>query len=514
MYQMQNMTPKFLLPLILACLPVAHADVPAAAIALQPAQDRAKIAAELDAITTETVAKFNAQAPAADFDPLLTRISKLQLATFRGPASGDPDALRAYGLQQFIAEWQDYLLQKDKAPEAANSSLQQLVSLASTFPIVPRTALMALMINPEDMQASRQKKANDLTAGLTAKVVAALDTAKKPCDLDPVFAELANASNNRNDYGNSSGKIQNLKHFVQNWQDYLAALAAGRISDAHNDLKGLENANYDTSFYPRSKILAAMDSLPPAPPPPMLSLDRPEMLTLDNLDEFLGQLAALRNNPAFAAMNEGGVEQSAVNIKDAYAQVKAGRGKEVLGNPMMNFNPYGTGRYAEALTELWSRVRLLAAPDAIEAPATAKPTDKDTLSTYFERTLVGAISAKDWDLATRVLKTEQVVIPQVSGDAADDLVGIRALVIGGHHEVAGQWAEAVACYTGALNSTGSHLPVTELSHRLHLIQKSHPDDYAAGIKLPDPSRSQGNPFMSRGNPNIATFPNGQPIPGR
>jgi hypothetical protein len=514
MHQMQKMTPKYLPLLILAWIPMAHADVSAATYAQQPAQDRTKFIAELDAITAETVAKFNEQAPAAEFDPLLTRLSKLQVAPYRGAANGDPDALRAYGLQQFIAGWQDYLLRKDKAPDAANSSLQQLVSLASTVPIVPRTELMALMIKPEDLQASRQKKGNDLTAALTTKVVAALDTAKKPGDLDPIFAELADANNDRNGYGNISGRIQSLKYFVQNWQDYLTALAEGRINDARNDLHGLENPNYDASFYPRSKILAAKDALPPAPPPAMLSLNRPEMLTLDNLDEFIGQLAALRNNPAFAAMNEGGLEQAAVNLKDAYVQVKAGRGKEVLGNPVMTFNPYGTGRFTEALSALWNKVKLLAAPDVIEAPATAKPTDKDTLSTYFERTLVGAISAKDWGLATRVLKTEQVVIPQMSGDAAEDLIGIRSLVVGGHHEVAGQWAEAVACYTGALNSTGSHLPVNELSDRLHLIQKKYPDDYAAGLKLPDPSRPQVNPYTPRGNPSMGTYPNGQPIPGR
>jgi hypothetical protein len=508
------MTPKYLALLILAFVPLARADVPAAANAQQPAQDRTKITAELDAITAEAVAKFNAQAPAADFDPLLTRLSKLPVSSYRGAVSGDPDALRAYGLQQFIAGWQDYLIRKDSAPEGANNSLQQLVALASTVPIVPRTTLMGLMIKPEDLQVSRQKKANDLAAALTAKVVGAIDTAKKPGDLDQVFAQLADANNNRNDFGSSSGKIQNLKYFVQNWQDYLAALASGRINDARNDLKGLENPNYDASFYPRSKILSALDAMPPAPPPPMLSLDRPEMLTLDNLGEFIGQLAALRNNPAFTAMNEGGVEQAAVNLKDAYSQVKAGRGKDVLGYPMMTFNPYNTGRFTEALWNLWNKVRVLAAPDAIEAPPTARPTDKDTLSTYFERTLVGAISAKDWELATRVLKMEQVVAPQTSGDAAEDLVGIHALVIGGHHEAAEQWAEAVACYTGALNSTGSHLPVNELSARLHRIQKDHPDDYAAGLKLPDPSRPQVNAYMPRGNPNAATFPNGQPIPGR
>jgi hypothetical protein len=505
------MTPKFLILLFLAYIPLAHADVPAFASAQQTAQDRTKIAAELDAITVETVAKFNAQAPAADFDSLLTRLSKLQVASYRGAANGDPDALRAYGLQQFIAGWQDYLLQKDRAPEAANSSLQQLVSLASSVPVVPRTTLMGLMIKPADLQAARQKKGNDLAAALTARVIAAIDAAKKPGDLDAVFAELADANNNRNEYGNSGGRIQNLKLFVQNWQDYLAALAAGRISDARNDLNGLENPNYDASFYPRSKILAAKDAMPPAPPPPMLSLDRPEMLTLDNLDEFIGQLAALRNNPAFTAMNESGVEQSAVNLKDAYAKVKAGRGREVLGNPTMNFAPYSTGRFTEALSELWSRVKVLAAPDAIEAPASAKPTETDTLTSYFERTLVGAISSKDWALAARVLRTEQVVLPQISSGATEDLVGIQALIVGGHHEVAGQWAEAVACYTGALNTTGSHLPVKELSDRLHLLQKDHPDDYAVGLKLPDPSRPQVNPYMPRSN---STFPNGQPIPGR
>jgi hypothetical protein len=486
-----------LLLLFLGCAPLALAELTAPVATQLKATDRARIVEELDAISAETVSKFNAQAPAADFDPLLTRISKLQLASIRGGMVQDPDAIRAYGLQQFIAGWQDYILQKEKAPEAANNSLQQLVALASSFPIVPRTSLMALMVKPEDLQAARQKKGNDLLTALTTKVVTSIDAARKPSDLDDLFAELSQVNISRNDYGNSSGKIQNLKYFVQNWQDYLAAVTTGRIADARNDLHGLENPNYDASFYPRSKILAALDALPPAPPPKMLSLDRPEMLTLDNLDEFIEQLAALRNNPGFAAMNESGVEPAAVNLRQAYILVKAGRGKEVLANPMINFNPYGTGRYADALLELWDKVKLLAAPEAIDAPADAKPTDKDTLSTYFERTLVKAIATKQWALATRILRTEQVVIPQMSGDAEEDYIGLRALNIGRNREVAEQWAEAVAIYTGALNTTGSHLPVKELSDRLHLIKKLHPEEYAAGLKLPDPSRTQMNSYMPR-----------------
>src|SRR5271169_5311421 len=98
MYQIQKMIPKYLPLLILACAPAAHADLPAPAIAQQPAQDRTKITAELDAVTADAVSKFNAQAPATDFDPLLSRLSKLQLASYRGAMNGDPDALRAYGL--------------------------------------------------------------------------------------------------------------------------------------------------------------------------------------------------------------------------------------------------------------------------------------------------------------------------------------------------------------------------------------------------------------------------------
>jgi hypothetical protein len=486
---------------------MAQADLTAPASTQPTATDRTRIVGELDAISAEAASKFNTQAPAADFDPLLMRLSKLQLTSIRVGMVQDPDAIRAYGLQQFSSGWQDYLLQRGNAPEAANSSLQQLVALASSFPIVPRTSLMALMAKPEDFQAARQKRGDDLLAALTAKVVTGVDAAKKPGDLDGLFVELSQANDKRNDYGNSSGKIQNLKYFVQNWQDYLAAVAGGRINDARNDLHGLENPNYDASFYPRSKLLAALDALPPAPPPAQLYLDGPGMVTLDNLDEFIGQLAALRNNPAFVAMNEGGVEPSAISLRQAYALVKAGRGREVLGNPMMNFTPYGTGRYSDVLPELWNKVKLLAAPDAIGAPATSKPTDKDTMATYFERTLVEAIAAKDWALATRILKTEPILIPQISGDAVEDLIGIRALVIGGNHEAAGQWSEAVAAYTGALSSTGRHLPVKELSDRLHRIQKMHPDDYAAGLKLPDPSRVPANVYVPR-----VFDPNGSGLP--
>jgi hypothetical protein len=164
---------------------------------------------------------------------------------------------------------------------------------------------------------------------------------------------------------------------------------------------------------------------------------------------------------------------------------------------MMNLNPNGTGEYAGVLAELWSRVKLMAAPAAIEAPAAAKPTAQDNLSSYLERTLAAAIDAKDWALATRVLNVERITVPQMSGDASEDLTGLRALMVGINHEATGQWAEAVAWYTAALNTTGPHLPIRELSDRLHRIQKEHPDDYAAGLKLPDPSLLAPSPYTQR-----------------
>jgi hypothetical protein len=151
----------------------------------------------------------------------------------------------------------------------------------------------------------------------------------------------------------------------------------------------------------------------------------------------------------------------------------------------------GLGRYTEAIASLWLKVRLEAAPDAIEAPAKAsRPTSNDTMAGYLERSLVDAIAAKDWAFASRILKMEQIVTPSMGGDAMDDLIGIRALIVGGNHEIAGQWDEAVAIYSNALNSTGPHLPLNELSSRLHNIQIAHPDDYAAGLKLPDPTAQQ------------------------
>jgi hypothetical protein len=485
------MKSKYLPLLIFVCTPLVHADLPAGtSISIQ---DQAK-ADELDAISADIAVKFNAMAPAAAFDPLLARIGKLQLASIRG-MSQDPMAVRAYGLQQFIAGWQDYLLQKDKAPESANNSLQQLVALSATITVIPRTTLLGMAIKPEDMQAARLKKANDFMTALTDKVVATIDAAKSPSDLDPLFAEISQAANNRNDYGSNNNRVQNLKYFVQNWQDYLAAIKDGRITDARTDLHGLENPNYDASFYPRSKILAAINSLPPAPPPRMLSLAKPEQVTLDNLDSFLAQIMALRDNAAFKAEGENGLEQAVVNLKQAYTDVKAGRGKDVLSNPMINANAFGgLGRYNDAIAQLWLQVKLQAAPDAIDAPATmAKPTDKDTFASYLEHSLVAAIASKDWALATRILRTEQVTTP---ADAAEDLVGIHALIIGGNHEAADQWAEAVGSYTSALNSTGRHLPIKELSARLLAIQKAHPDEYAAGLKLPDPTLQRKRPIFT------------------
>src|SRR5208283_4286235 len=471
---------------------------------------KARRASEADAIVRELADKFNARAPAADFDPLLRRIS----AFTPTPYAQDPASAQLEGAREFITHWQDYLVQSSQGRQReAENSLQALVQLAARFTAVPRSALMALQSNApgNDASAAMERQEKSRVDAIEAKAVAAIDSAKIAADLDPLVAELA-ATQLAGDGGYYPGggalpstrRLQGVRQFVRKWQEYLAAAHAGKPADAMRFLQELANPNYEASFYPRSKVLELMAHPIGAAAGPLMA---PDALTVDNLREFDRQLIGLNGTSYLADHGEPQLEQVVSQLCSSIDQFRAGNPANAISNARNSVvGVYQAGDYTGAIARVTGQIVVLALPAYIEAPAALAPLPKESARPYLERVLKSAVAAGDWALAYRAVaaRTELGSRMGYNQDAMADTEVLRDLIVAGNQEAAQQWADCTASYLNALRALSTLVPAKDIGDRLERIKAEHPEDYENGKKQ---AEYHGVPYRVAA-PNIR-----QPRPG-
>jgi hypothetical protein len=491
---------------------------------------RAKRSKEVASLVTDLVAKFNARAPAKDFDELIKRASDLMGGgqnAYRDPAGSET----LQEVSQFAAEWQDYLIQSQLGrPQPAAEAMRQLVQLSVRFTAIPRSTLVGIQNTPvADSGAGGDEQERAKFDQIVVRVVAAIDAAKVPADLDPILGEIGparlNFGQNPQAYA-AAQRFENVKTFVRKWQDYLNAVQQGKAPEAHRLLTELASPNYDASFYPRSRILARMSESVKAPDSPARSnlLMDPDSLTMDNLRVLESQIDALNDPKYMTDHNEGFLRNAISRIGSVRDQVKAGdlrTGVSALQNiGMMGIGSSQTGDYSNALRSLNEQLVKESLPPYLGVPADLKPDAKESIPDYMERVIEHAISAKDWPLAYRAVQARRDIGP-IAGSPEEitaDINGFRAMIAAMDKEEASQWAESVSSYMEALNSTGRHLPVKEIGERLARIQREHPAEFEKGKSMPDyPSminrlldsriNAPQDPRIQRPRPGTPGFPN-------
>ncbi len=475
----------------------------------------AKRSAEVNAIVKDLTDKFNAHAPAPDYDELLKRIS--DLATASASVYGGRETIGSQRIEDaraFAAGWQEYLVASaQENPQQAAAQLGQLIQLTSHFTAIPRSTLLSLQVAPgaaTPASIAKEKDEKEKTQQFAVKFVAQIDAAKVPADLDSVLAEEGPT----NRYGAQSFQGFSTKAFVRKWQDYLAAVQAGKVLEAQKVLQEL-SANSDSTFYPRSKILARMASLGAAAGIRGISglLMDPAALTLDNLRAFLAQIDALGDANFLYEHGEANLRTAVGHLAAAVSQFRAGdaaSGALVLKTYGASaFTPEQVGEYSQALTRLYEQLAVTALPSYIDIPADLKPLPQERLAPYLDRVMKGAVAAKDWHLALRVSQVRGQIGPAAGYPDAvmADHVAFQAMVTAGDKEDASLWAEAVSGYMSALGATSPFLPVKEIGNRLARIKAEHPDEYAKGASMPDyPSllsrllETQRSGFQAPANP--------------
>jgi hypothetical protein len=449
---------------------------------------------ELNSITKDLVDKFNSHAPARDYDELLKHISDVAAAA-ASPYNNMRTTAGAQKIEDtrtFVAQWQEYLIVSAQGnPQQTASILSQLIQLTTHFTVIPRSTLLNLEVTPGTLsEAAIAKEAaeKEKKEQFGKKFIAEIDAAKVPSDLDAVLAE--DGPSNR--FGAQAFQGYPTKVFVRRWQDYLAAMQAGKVLEAHKILQELA-ANSDSTFYPRSKILARMSEQAKGAGVRSASglLMDPASLSLDNLRTLLTQIDALGDQNFFYEHNEGNLRNAVGRLAAAVDQVKTGDLKSgVLAtqyNGTTSLTSEQVGEYSQVLTRLYEQIAVTELPGYIDITADLKPIPQERLASYLDRVIRGAVAAKDWHLAFRAAQVRSQIGPLAGNPDAvmADYLGFRAMITAVDKDDASMWTEAVSSYLEALNSTSRLLPIREIGARLKRIKEAHPEDYAKGESAPD-----------------------------
>lgn len=470
-----------------------------AAIRARRAAAESEIAETIKAVMEDARSKISAHAKIKDFDPLIERLSHVVPQRSNGGGySESSTASTVQALRQFIARWQDYLVQTDAGNvEAAHNALTELVSLVAIVPVVPRSELLTIQSEvTARVNATRDARLAGPRAQFEQVLKATretLDRATSAADIDTLLVDLskvrpASDSNYGGTYGSGwselNNRIETTRRFLLRWQDYLSQLANGNGTAAKNTLTQLANDNSADFVYPRSKILdrlnnrKAAESIANAGPTITIS---DKDFTLENLDAFAEKLSSERwvldgMEDLLPRLNQ---------LRLAYAQIQLGNQQSAIY--LNNSGGLRVGLYGPALARLSEQVLVRSVQLQIRPPDRIHPEERESVVQYIQRVIKAGSEAHDWQLVYRALQSQQATAGGLgNSELGADLAGFRSFFAGLNFETAGQYTPAVRSYLASLRNAGPNLPIDEIGHRLKELKSAHPQEFEIGETTPDP----------------------------
>lgn len=445
--------------------------------------------AALDSILTDTVAKLAARAPLSDFDALLNRFTPIPVFSDR---TGDSGSQKIEMARSFVARCQDFLANSTSGNyDAALNSLNEALRLSATLPAVSRSKLLAVQADLSKKRSAGSDPQDERIEVLKKQIDATIASSKTAADLDALLLELGKPVRNNNASGNNQ-VFELMRRFVRRWQDYVNQVATGNNSAAFNTLRELANDNTYESFYPRSRILARMETTGNSTPAASGSLLAPEALTIDNLEQFARQISARRSGPYAAVTNDPANDELAQEV----ARVHTALTQFQLGNPhlaLAGTRTHLSGRvnpYSGALARVQQSLLLRVLPAYVQAPDDLKPLAGETPEVYLRRVVKHGSEKKDWALAVRSLEAIQSLINNIPGSALNaDLNAYRQLLVATNQERAEQWTAAIRSYLNVLRAESGTLPVDEIGRRLKALKAAHPQEYQTAEAQPEPAEA-------------------------
>ncbi len=465
------------------------------------AVNAAKLDHAADTLIQELQAAVAANAPVKTYDAILLKLSAIGVTSNRDRYVANPkiEVIRA-----FTTHWQDYLYALAQGNfDQAGQTLRQMIQEAALLPIIPRSELMAL----QDKLAAQSAEADKtILAPLLKGLEDALAKANGPSDLDPLLVAISSAQTrevqlhpNRNSGGGALRTMQELRQFVNHWQEYLSLRDSGKSQEAQNALRNLTSeGGYGiseiTAQY-RSQILKKLNEPGAAskntPPPtlavmkptytaPVESLTKPGDLKLENLDAFASLLSVVerpgQNNehPRLSQAVETLIKaRNNIRSRDSVQAVRA-----LTFTMTADLFTSGTGAYAVVLDGLRQQLLIQSFATLLESRLPDAP--GENANEFLKRYINAQLAAKDWPNVYKAMGFARMLDPQqLEYRSAEP--AFASLTAGLNQEVGEQYAMAVRSYVEALASTSPLVPMKDITVRLNKIKEEHPKEYADGM---------------------------------
>ena len=356
-----------------------------------------------------------------------------------------------------------------------------------------------------DREARQKGYVAEVSAALK-EAADAVQNAKKPEDLDQT---LNNLSKFRYDGGVENfgaearaiqNKAQSTVHFVQQWQNYIAARKNGNTEMARNSLQNLSSGEY-FDLMPRSRILAELEKYPTAGQERNRDKEKSEGVTgeqvdaivakaktLDSVSAVVKELRELRlkspTNTPYSNIDPLNATLNALTaIENTYRDFKAG-----LPTRMEIPGGSSSDAISAQVAPLRAQLFLLVLPRHLNVPADLAPKPGEDAQAYLERVVQDARKRGDGPLLVRVRNAQRNLTGNTSGES--DSTAINLVTAGQNQEAAGQYMLAVASYQNALRIGSDAVPAKMIGERLAGIKSAHPEEYDQGMeRFLNPPRS-------------------------
>jgi len=382
-------------------------------------------------------------------------------------------------------------------PHQVDQALNELSGYATTPQMQEAVANVRLAIK-KDRDAAENSYASQVAAALN-QAEEAVKTAKTPQEIDAPMKAL---SAFRNQQGNDRrseetrmllNKVSPTLNFLQRWQDYLAAKAAGSENRARDSLRNLLN-NENVEFIPRSQILLELQKYPTDEdrnePTKTEEIDAivAKMTTLDDIPQAIQQLRQLvgRNRYGYGGGEPLGATISALNtLERNYREYQAGL-------PARLETPVQMPDFASpAIVPLRVQLLVLALPRYFGGGPDVAFKPRETVQDYLTRLTNEAQQRGDATLLTKVRHAQRAISgSSYAGEGySAEQTAMNSYVAGQNQEKAGQFMLAVISYESALRAGSDAIPAKQIGDRLAALQREHPQDYEAGLRQFNAQRS-------------------------
>ncbi len=462
---------------------------------------------------------------------------------------GDPASAREDMKLAMLPRLREILLNVD-SPQFLDA-ITQITVYFNSEEVQKNLASLQVAIRAERQEAAKSALAD--ISEMISRAGKAVREAKTAADLDGTIIELGTClgkSHQRNtieslseDVRSAFYRIDPTLKFVIDWQNYLAAKAAGDGDRARNALQKIASNN-DPYLIPRSQILDLLKSPQQSSSKQLeeastetdikkeASTDADikkilsETKSLADLENSLDQLRTLQNSRAKYRGNDpiNSLQQNLQPLNKTYQDFKAGLSVNLDLVSSNNGNPVEIG--TSVIARLKSELVLLLLPRYVGAPegSLAKP-DEDVIR-FLERLISEAKARGNINVGIRAREALRL-LQRGNNFSGTDTTSFTSYVAAQNQEVAGQYMLAVVSYQSALRGGSDLIPAKIIGERLAAIRAEHPKEYEAGMErfLNPPAsqypgrtemRSQGTGYPSMGSPNRlpdsgANQPNPPPV---